>query len=269
MFVHTNPVLDYVRPLNPNTIQLGSMHVNPPQLIDDLELKTFLDASQQVIYMSLGSNVKSKDLSNATKTIFLNVFRDLPYQVLWKFENDQLANKSKNVKISKWFPQSDLLAHPNVKVFITQGGLMSLEEAIDRETPIIAIPFLLDQNQNALKAQEEGFGLRLVVEELTEAKLHEAIREVMKPKYRENIKRIKQLIYDQPMSSREKAIWWTEHVIRHKGARHLKYPGRKVPFYQKNCLDVIAFTCFVIYLLGKIVLEIFKTLESVRKTKTE
>ena len=268
MFVNTNPVLDYVRPITPNTIQLGSMHVNPPNPVTG-ELKELLDTSQYgVIYMSLGSNVKSKDLTRETKTIFLNVFRKLPYDVLWKFEDDKLANKSNNVRISKWFPQSDLLAHPNLKLFITQGGLMSLEEAIDRETPIIGIPFLLDQYQNSLMAQDEGFGNSIFLEDLTEETLSDAISEVMRPEYLKNIKRVKKLMYDQPMTSREKAVWWTEYVIRNRGAKNLKYQGRNVPFYQKICVDVIAFLAILIYLLIKF-FSIFKSIFSYKKLKKE
>jgi glucuronosyltransferase len=268
MFVNTNPILDYARPITPNTIQLGSMHVHPPKPLTG-ELKEHLDMSHNgVIYMSFGSNVKSKDLTDETKSIFINVFRKLPYEILWKFEDDKLANKSNNIRISKWFPQADLLAHPNVKLFITQGGLMSLEEAIDRETPIIAIPFLLDQYQNALLAQEEGFGRRLDLEDLTEETLSYAISEVMQPKYRKNIKRVKKLIYDQPMTNREKAVWWTEYVIRNKGAKNLKYHGRKVPLYQKVCIDVIAFIVAFVYLLIKFV-SILKKISSFRKLKKE
>ena len=269
VFINTNPLLDYVRPITPNTIQLGFMHVNPPKpLVGDL--KDLLDSSQNgVIYMSLGSNVKSKDLRDETKAVFLNVFRKLPYEILWKFEDDKLANKSDNVKISKWFPQSDLLAHPNVKLFITQGGLMSMEESIDRETPMIAIPFLLDQNQNALKIQEEGFGKRLLVEDITEEELMKLINEVMKSEYKENIINFKRLIYDVPMTSREKAVWWTEYVIRHKGAKHLKYPGRHVPFYQRYCLDVITILACAFYLTTKLFSFIIKIFSSLRKVKKE
>lgn len=268
MFVNTNPILDYVRPITPNTIFLGNMHIYPPKPVVG-ELRELLDTSQNgIIYMSLGSNVKSKDLTEETKTIFLNVFRKLPYDILWKFEDDKLANKSDNVKISKWFPQSDLLAHPNVKVFITQGGLMSLEEAIDRETPIIGIPFLLDQYQNSLKAQEEGFGRRLDLEDLTEETLNEAIIEVMKPKYRENIKKFKKLMYDQPMTSREKAVWWTEYVIRNRGAKNLQYNGRNVPFYQRICLDVVGTITVTIFLLIKAI-SIVRSFLSFQKLKKE
>lgn len=245
------------------------MHVNPPKPVEG-ELKDFLDSSQNgVIYMSLGSNVKSKDLSEGTMTVFLNVFSKLPYDILWKFEDDKLANKSENIKISKWFPQSDLLNHPNVKLFITQGGLMSLEESIDRETPMIAIPFLLDQNQNALKIQQEGFGKRLLLEDINEESLQETIEEVLKPSYLENIKRFKQLVYDEPMTSREKAVWWTEYVIRHKGAKHLKYPGRLVPFYQRYCFDVITALSLATYSLVRIVRALGTLLKRFKKVKKE
>lgn len=270
VFINTNPVLDYARPITPNTIQLGFMHVKPPQPLIG-ELKHYLDSSSNgVIYMSLGSNVKSKDLREETKQIFLNVFRELSYDVLWKFENDQLmANKSSNVRIAKWFPQSDLLAHPNVKLFITQGGLMSMEEAIDRETPMIGIPFLLDQYQNAMKMQEEGCGLRLDLENLSEESLHKAIAEVMQPKYRENIKKFKELVYDEPMSSREKAVWWVEHVIRHKGAKHLKYPARNVPFYQRYCLDILLTFTSVSFVSVKLITSLLTSVRKLRKFKKE
>ena len=249
VFVNTHPVLDYIRPITPNTVQLGFMHVEPPKPVVE-GLRNVLDSAVHgVIYMSLGSNVKSKDLQPEVQQIFMNVFRSLPYEILWKFESDNISNVPSNVMISKWFPQSDLLAHPNVKLFITQGGLMSLEEAIDRETPMISIPFILDQNQNSLKIQEEGFGVKLELEDVTEKSLHDAIVEVMKPKYVTNIKKFKSLIYDQPMTSRDKAVWWTEHVIRHKGAKHLKFPGRRVPFYQRYCLELLIPLQLIIFLI--------------------
>lgn len=40
---------------------------------------------------------------------FLNAFEALSYDILWKFDGDQLTKLPKNVKIKKWFPQRDLL----------------------------------------------------------------------------------------------------------------------------------------------------------------
>lgn len=42
--------------------------------------------------------------------IFTNVFSKLPYDIVWKWDNDELPGRPKNVEISKWLPQSDLLS---------------------------------------------------------------------------------------------------------------------------------------------------------------
>jgi glucuronosyltransferase len=102
------------------------MHVDEPQPLPK-NLKNYLDSSKNgVIYMSLGSNVKSSDLSEGFLDIFINTFKSLEYDVLWKWEKDDLPNKPDNVRISKWLPQTDLLAHPKIKLFITQGGQVQL-----------------------------------------------------------------------------------------------------------------------------------------------
>lgn len=252
LMTNTNPTMGFIRPLLPNTIQLGFMHIEPPKPLPSGFLKTFLDNSKNgVIYMSLGSNVQSKDLSPEFLEIFLKVFGSLSYDVLWKFEDDNLPNKPDNVMISKWLPQSDLLAHPKIKVFITQGGQQSMEEAIDRSVPLIVIPFLGDQDANANRIVRREIGLHLELHSLTEAKLLAAINEMMKPKYKINIKKLRELVYDEPMTSRERAVWWTEFVIRNKGAKHLEYPGRLMPFYQKYWLDFIGIALLTVAVFVK------------------
>ena len=48
------------------------------------------------------------------------------------------------------------------------------------------------------------------------------------------------------------AIYWIEYVIRHRGAKHIKYPGADLNFFQYHSLDVFAFFLLVPYLLFKI-----------------
>ena len=43
------------------------------------------------------------------------------------------------------------------------------------------------------------------------------------------------------MSALDTAVYWTEYVIRHKGAHHLKTAAVHMPWYQYLLLDVIAF----------------------------
>lgn len=100
---NTNPALGSIRPLVPTTIQLGFMHIEKPKPLPEGAVKAFLDNSKNgVIYMSLGSNAKSKDLSDDLVQMFLNVFSKVNADVLWKFEAENLPGKPDNVMISKW-----------------------------------------------------------------------------------------------------------------------------------------------------------------------
>lgn len=74
------------------------------------ELESWMNSSKNgVIYVSFGSNVSNKGLSMKTKHILFNVLSNLPYDVLLKWDEDVLIRHVKNIKIGKWFPQSDLL----------------------------------------------------------------------------------------------------------------------------------------------------------------
>lgn len=48
------------------------------------------------------------------------------------------------------------------------------------------------------------------------------------------------------------AIYWIEYVIRHRGAKHLRYPAADLNFFQRYSLDVLAFLLLVPYFLFKI-----------------
>lgn len=58
--------------------------------------------------------------------------------------------------------------------------------------------------------------------------------------YRESAKLLSSRFRDRPMSPLETAVYWTEYVIRHKGAPHLRGAARNLAWYQEALLDVIA-----------------------------
>jgi glucuronosyltransferase len=176
-----------------------------------------------------------------------------------------MIKKSSNVFISKWFPQADLLNHPNVKLFITHCGLMSMEESIDRTVPMLAIPFFVDQYQNAHTVHREQIGVQLQLEHLSEETFYDAIIEAMKPKYKENIKRFRSIMHDVPMTSRDKAVWWIEYLLRHNGKNPLKYKCAKVSLYQEYCLDIALIFTFILLILFRII----NLLRQKRKVKME
>ncbi|XP_069697456.1 UDP-glycosyltransferase UGT5-like [Periplaneta americana] len=227
------------RPLLPSMVQVGGLHVKPPNKLPQ-DLQKFLDeATEGAIYFSMGSNLQSSHMSEPMKRNFLHVFSKLKQRVLWKFEEDTLPGQPKNVKLGKWLPQSDILAHPNIRLFITHGGLLSTQEATSRGIPVIGIPIYADQKLNILRVAAAGYGVLLEFNNITEESLSTTIREVIKPRYRENAQRLSRIYRDQPLSPLDQAVFWTEYVIRHKGAPHLRSAALDLAWYQYFLLDVI------------------------------
>jgi len=58
--------------------------------------------------------------------------------------------------------------------------------------------------------------------------------------YRQNAQKFSRLFRDRPQTPLETAIFWTEYVIRHGGAPHLRSAALDLAWYQYLLLDVIA-----------------------------
>jgi UDP:flavonoid glycosyltransferase YjiC (YdhE family) len=162
----------------PNVIEIGGFHVYPPKKLPN-DLQKFLDDSKEgVILFSMGSNLKSKDLKPEVREILLKSFAKIKQKVLWKFEAD-LPDAPKNVKIMNWLPQQDILAHPNIRAFISHGGLLSIIESVYHGVPIIGIPIFGDQKSNAAAAVNNGYAVSIPLLELSEDKLSWALNEIL------------------------------------------------------------------------------------------
>ncbi|XP_075145412.1 UDP-glucosyltransferase 2-like [Haematobia irritans] len=235
--------LSYPRPYVANMIEVGGFHLqHKPQMVPK-DIEDFITgSSEDAIYFSLGSNVKSEDLPLPIRNAILKVFSQLPYKILWKFENPSLlADKPANVFVSKWFPQGDILAHPRVKLFISHGGLLSVIESIYHGKPILGIPIFYDQKVNVNRAEQQGFALSVRYQQLNESNLLATIKELMgNPEYSEKAQEMSKRYRDQPMYPLEKAIYWTEYVLRHHGAGYLRSPAQYLNFWQKRSWDCAA-----------------------------
>ncbi|XP_028159573.1 UDP-glucuronosyltransferase 3A1-like [Ostrinia furnacalis] len=113
----------------------------------------------------------------------------LPHNVIWKWNQDELPGTISKIRISKWFPQSDLLRHTKVKMFITQGGLQSADVAItDAGVPLIGIPMLGDQWFNVEQYEYHNIGIKIDMDIISEEKQRNGIETVMKDKSHPKIK---------------------------------------------------------------------------------
>lgn len=73
-------------------------------------------------------------------------------------------------------------AHPNVKLFITQCGLQSMNEAGYYGVPMVAIPFFGDQAHNAAKMVDAGIAKKLEFADVTKESVLSTIKAVLEEK---------------------------------------------------------------------------------------
>lgn len=171
-------------------------------------------------------------------------------QTLWIFSLSQT-----NKKI--YF----ILGHKKLRAFVTHGGLLSMFETVYHGVPVISLPVFCDHESNAAKAELDGYAIKLELSTMTAETLVTSINKVIHdPKYRKEVKRRQFLLRDQKETPLERAIYWTEYVIRHKGAAHLQSPAKDLHWMQYYLVDVAAFyiTClFVLIYLAFFVLKVF------------
>lgn len=131
MLVNFNHAIVKPRPQMPNQINIGGAHLKSIAKPLPSDLQKFVDEAEHgVIYMSLGAFVKSALMPVEKIHELLNAFGKLKQRVLWKFENENIPSLPKNVMIKKWLPQADILAHKNVRLFITHGGMFGTTEGM-------------------------------------------------------------------------------------------------------------------------------------------
>ncbi|KAJ4434823.1 hypothetical protein ANN_23394, partial [Periplaneta americana] len=149
--------------------------------------------------------------------------------------------------------------HPNTRVFITHGGLMGTQEAIYTGVPMVGIPLFSDQRLNIENYVTKGIAVKLEYDDITKDNVLEALKTILdNPSYKENAERISRIFKDRPQSALDTAIFWTEYVIRHKGAPHLRSAAVDLSWYQYLLIDVIFFlllvtvcVLFIIYFIAR------------------
>jgi len=257
----SHPVTHGAWQYGPNVIEVGGLNVKKAKPLPD-DLKKWMDeANNGVILVSFGSTLNPSSMSSEKLELLLGVFRSLKqYSFIWKWDTEtEIPNLPNNVKIMSWLPQQDLLAHPNLRVFVTHGGIGSLTEAIYHKAALVGIPFSNDQRPNLLRAVKLGFAVLLDWDQLTVDSLMEAVVGAMESEDMvASLDRVHRLYTDREKTPVEKAVWWIEYVARNgiEGCKMMKPIAEHIPWIQYHHLDVL----FIFVTVIVIIISIFVSL---------
>jgi len=246
------------RPLPLNVVPVGGLNCRAPAPLPQSLKEWADDAKEGFIYFSLGSALRISDLEPEVLSNITESFRALKLKVLWKSNTPAPENTPPNVRMEKWLPQQDVLGHPNCVLFISHGGLFSATEATYHAVPMLLLPVFGDQPGNAQRIVTEGWGKMLDLSTLSASKLTKTVRLLIEdPKYKNVVEERSTLMKDQPLAAEDLVVYWTEYVMRHDGAPHLRSPFYDYYWFQIYNLDVWLFIIAVTVLVLALVLKIF------------
>uniref|UniRef100_A0A452TR98 UDP-glucuronosyltransferase n=1 Tax=Ursus maritimus TaxID=29073 RepID=A0A452TR98_URSMA len=206
------------------------------------EMEEFVQSSGEngIVVFTLGSMIKTMPEERANT--IASALAQIPQKVLWRFDGKKPDTLGPNTRLYKWIPQNDLLGHPKTKAFITHGGANGIYEAIYHGIPMVGIPLFADQPDNIAHMKAKGAAVSLDFHTMSSTDLLNALRMVINDtSYKENAMTLSRIHHDQPIKPLDRAVFWIEFVMRHKGAKHLRPASHDLTWFQYHSLDVIGF----------------------------
>jgi len=260
MLINQHFSLTGVKAYAPTVIEVGGLQIEEAKTLIP-KMQQILDSSKNgVIYVNWGSMIRKSSLPVSKREAMVKAFGRLKQTVIWKWENDTLPNQPKNVHIMKWTQQREILAHPNVKVFMSHGGLLGTSEATYYGVPIIATPIFGDQFLNSLTLAERGMGITLLFDDLTEENIYNSIMQILQPEFQMKAKLVSDAYRSRPQKPLDTGTWWVERVAATKGNLMNKSDNFILPWYIYYSFDVCAFITVICLVLISIFIYTIKLL---------
>nr|XP_044986123.1 UDP-glucuronosyltransferase 2B4-like isoform X2 [Jaculus jaculus] len=233
--------LEFPYPALPNFEFIGGLHCKPAEPLPK-EMEDFVQSSGEdgIVVFTLGSMVSN--MTEERANVIASALAQVPQKVVWRFDGKKPDTLGSNTRLYKWIPQNDLLGHPKTKAFVTHGGTNGIYEAIYHGVPMVGIPLFGDQPDNIVRMKAKGAAERVDFHTMSSMDLLKALRTVIEnPSYKENAMRLSRIHHDQPVKPLDRAVFWIEFVMRHKGAKHLRPALHDLSWFQYHSLDVLGF----------------------------
>ncbi|KAF8362278.1 hypothetical protein PRIPAC_89201 [Pristionchus pacificus] len=221
VFTNSEPLIDFAAPTITKVIKLGGLGTKEPNKLSK-EWESILAKREKAILLSFGSVVLSSKLPIPVKHSIIEVG---------------------NLVLSKWTPQSDLLAHPKMAIFITHGGAGSTQETAGRGVPGIFVPLFGDQPRNAGMMQYNGLGKVLSKYDITTpAKVIAVIKGVLENErhdYRKNARKISAMLKKKPFGYNELIVKYVEFAAEFGPSPALRPQSFDMNWIEYNNVDII------------------------------
>ncbi|XP_023052298.1 UDP-glucuronosyltransferase 2B4 isoform X2 [Piliocolobus tephrosceles] len=263
----------FPHPLLPNVEFVGGLHCKPAKPLPK-EMEEFVQSSGEngIVVFSLGSMISN--MSEERANVIASAFAKIPQKVLWRFDGNKPDTLGLNTQLHKWLPQNDLLGHPKTRAFITHGGANGIYEAIYHGVPMVGVPLFADQLDNIAHMKAKGAAVSLDFNTMSSTDLLHALKTVINdPLYKENAMKLSSIHHDQPVKPLDRAVFWIEFVMRHKGAKHLRVAAYDLTWFQYHSLDVIGFllvcVATVIFIITKCLFCVWKFVRTGKKGKRD
>ncbi|XP_041720835.1 UDP-glucuronosyltransferase [Coregonus clupeaformis] len=240
---------EYPKPRMPNMVNIGGINCGKRDPLP-ADLQEFVDESGEdgFVVFTLGSMVSQMPEEKAKQ--FFDAFSRIPQRVVWRYTGVVPKNAPANVRLMKWLPQNELLGHPKVKAFITHGGTHGTYEGICNGVPMVMLPLFAEQGDNVHRMAVRGVGEVLNLFDITSDKLVEALNKVINDKsYKEKMVKLSAVHKDRPIEPLDLAVFWSEFVMRHGGAEHLRPAAHDLNWIQYHSLDVFTLLLTIVLIV--------------------
>lgn len=176
------PTTHLVRPVNDEPGEEGL-----PGWVADLP-------DRPTVYATLGTIVSGLPHGRAVFPAILAALRDEPVNLILTVGrgNDpaQFGEQPANVHIAQYIPQGLLL--PYCDLAVHQGGFSTVTGVLNAGLPMVVIPMMNDQSNNAARCAALGVGAVLGPGERTPEAIRAAVRQVLADStYRQNAERVR------------------------------------------------------------------------------
>jgi hypothetical protein len=245
-----------------NFALIGSVTSKPAKKIEDENIEKILNKYKKNIYFSDGTLIKIileindiikifKYLETENIGVILSIRKN-------ELSDEYIKNFPKNVYVTRWLEQNDILDDKRINLFITHGGFNSVQESVYHGKPMVVLGVSLDHFNVASLVKSKKLGEVFQNKNLiNNDNIISAINKVLNSEeYKNNVEKIGKIMRSSK-NPREEFKYWIDYGFKF-GYTHLeiqtykyKYSWIIVNGYDIAIIWIIIFI-IIIYIIKRI-----------------